>query len=138
MYSPVSFCLGEDNWKFCLISTFLLATFGSFNWGSWYSKSSDFCTYPTTSCLTVFWDDFQKSYISAVLQRLKIIKAGNVFLRLVSKLEFQISLNKSYFQKLPFQAFNQKKLDIRLQIKTTQIFGLEGGMLCSYLLRFCM
>lgn len=33
-----------------------------------------------------------------------------MFLRLVSKLEFQISLNKSYFQKLPFQAFNQKKV----------------------------
>lgn len=32
-----------------------------------------------------------------------------MFLRLV-KLEFQISLNKSYFQKLPFQAFNQKKV----------------------------
>lgn len=61
-----------------------------------------------------------------------------MFLRLVSKLEFQISLNKSYFQKLTFQAFNQKKLAIRLQIKTTQIFGLEGGMLCSYLLRFFM
>lgn len=43
-----------------------------------------------------------------------------MFLRLVSKLEFQISLNKSYFQKLPFQAFNQKKLAIRLQIKTTK------------------
>lgn len=51
-----------------------------------------------------------------------------MFLRFISKLEFQISLNKSYFQKRPFQAFNQKKLAIRLQIRTTQIFGLDNAV----------